>query len=148
MGGIDVIARVPANCNVTGSKDAEVMAAGTEFLFSIRRCHLSSGVYDAQETHLFCNDPDSPVFDIGSEFRFQGEVLILGRGAFRNWSPSEQEIAANLVSHPRDWETTAEKGGVGMSLPARWITHVLQYDRQNTDNPPKSIPIPVWQADT
>jgi hypothetical protein len=147
MGGIDVIARVPANCNVTGRKDAEVMATGTEFLFSIRRCHLSSGVYDAQETHLFCNDPESPVFDIGSEFQFQGEVLVLGRGAFRNWSPSEQEIAANLVSHPRDWETTAEKGGVGMSLPARWVTHVLEYDRQHDDNPPTSIPVPDWRAD-
>lgn len=147
MGALHVIARVPAGCSVTGNKDVEVMAAGIEFVFSIKRCHLSHGVYDAQETHLFSNEPDSPVFDIGAEFRFQGEVAVLGRGAFRYWSPPEHEIAANLVSHPRDWNTEIEIGGVGMSLPARWITHVLQYDHQDRDNPPQLIPIPVWRAD-
>jgi hypothetical protein len=147
MGELNVIARVPARCNITGRKDVEVMAAETEFVFCIKRCHLSGGVYDAQETHLFCNEPDSPVFDIGCEFRFQGEVLVLGRGAFRYWTPPEQEIAASLVSHPRDWGATVDIGGVGMSLPARWITHVLQYDSQTPDNPPKLIPVPAWRAD-
>ncbi|HZU32700.1 MAG TPA: hypothetical protein VFB79_16400 [Candidatus Angelobacter sp.] len=145
MGTLTVIAKVPASCNVIGDKEVEVMAAGTDFVFGIKRCHLSSGVYDAQETHLFCNEADSPVFDIGREFRFQGEVLVKGRGAFRHWSPPEQEIAANLVSHPRDWGT--EVNGVGMSLPARWITHVLEYDREHDDNPPKAIPVPAWQTE-
>ena len=145
MGSLTVIARVPAGCNVIGRKDVEVMAAGTEFVFGIKRCHLSSNVYDNQETHLFCGESDSPMFDIGREFRFQGEVLVKGRGAFRHWSPPEQDIAANLVSHPRDWGT--DVNGVGMSLPARWITHVLEYDRPHDDNPPKSIPVPDWRAD-
>lgn len=147
MSPMDVLAHVPNDCNVTSRKDIEVIPSGTNFAFKIHRCHLSESVEDSYNTHLFCNEPDSPHFDLGHEFQFTGGVLVLCRGSFQQyWCPLEQEIAGSLASHPADWETDKDLNGIGMSLPARWITHVLQYDH-DASSVPNPIPVPEWKEE-
>jgi hypothetical protein len=122
MGVGDVVARVPTGCSVTYGDDEQVAPADTEFVFSIKRCHLSSGVYDAQETYLYCNEPAAPIFDFSRAFQFYGYITALRH----------------------DWQVRTGRDGAGMFLPARWITSVFQYGGQGA---PVSIPVPTWKAE-
>jgi predicted nucleic acid-binding Zn ribbon protein len=145
MGQIDVIARVPEGCNVVGPNKIEVMAAGTDFVFHVAHCHLSSEVHD--DAHLSCHESNPPVLDFGEEFRFQGAVFVLDRGSTHFWCPPEQEITANLFCHPRDWGIERDVRGVGIALPARWITHVVDHRAHSHAQPPALIPVPSWTAE-
>lgn len=146
MSPMDVLARVPRGCSVTSRKDIEVIPADTNFAFEIHRCHLSESVEGSYNIHLFCNEPNSPHFDLGQDFQFTGCVLVLCRGSYRrHWCPPEQEITSSLASHPKDWEEQRELNRVGMALPARWITHVLR-DDPYIGEIPKAILVPDWKS--
>ena len=150
MGELDVIARVPQGSKVVGDNDREVIAAGAEFAFRIERCHLSTNFYRNQDTHLFCVEQAPPRFDIGEDFRFHGAVLVRGRGSFRWWCPPEQELSTQFLSSPQNWNLTEEVGGVGMLLPGRWITHVMECNERPGSSAPNwtLLPVPAWQAET
>jgi len=140
---IDVLAYVPSGCSVISRNNIEVIPSNCSFAYKIHRCHLSESVEDSYNVHLYCKERGGPRFDVGQQFQFNGSLLVSCRGSFQQYyCPSEGEIARNLVSHPRDWEIDKEINGVGMQVPARWITHALDYhDPREIPNP---IPVPEW----
>lgn len=140
---IDVLAYVPSDGSVISRNNIEVIPSNRSFAYKIHRCHLSGSVADSYNIHLYCKERGGPRFDIGQQFRFYGSLLVFCKGSFQQYyCPSEAEIACNLVSHPGDWEMDKEIDGIGMQLPARWITHALVHDHSR--GIPNPIPVPEW----
>jgi hypothetical protein len=140
---LDVLARVPVGCAVTSRKSIDVISAGSTFSSKIHRCHLSENILDSYDVHLRCTEPNEPRFDLGREFSFNGGLFVLCRGSFgQYYCPSESEISDNLVAYPRDWEQDKDMEAVGMTLPARWITHALI--EVDFDRLPEAVPVPEW----
>jgi hypothetical protein len=140
---LDVLASVPVGASVTSRRNVEVISAGSTFVCKIHRCHLSENTLDSYDIHLHCTEPNGPQFDLGREFSFNGGLFVLCRGSFgQYYCPSENEIAQNLVSYPRDWELDKDMQGVGMTLPGRWITHALTHT--GFCNAPQALAVPGW----
>jgi hypothetical protein len=140
---LDVLASVPGGASVRSRRNVEVISAGSTFVCKIHRCHLSENTLDPYDIHLHCTEPNGPPFDLGREFSFTGSVFVLCRGSSgQYYCPSESEIGQNLVCYPRDWEEDKDMDGVGMKLPARWITHALA--DSGVSGVPQALAVPEW----
>lgn len=96
---------------------------GSNFLFAIRRCHLSR---TEQDNHEWRHNgrylaEDGRVFDIGEDFCFPGALLL------RKGHPN---IGQSTEGHLGEWLASSlddvEVGGIALDIPARWLTHWIE----------------------
>lgn len=137
VGGLVVVARVPAGAFVRGPRENRVAEAGAEILFQVRRCHLSTGSMDQVVFSIEVIQP--PEFDITDDLRFYGDVLIEPDGA--------GVVDPYGMSGPPRFRLAVASGlqsarGMPMFLPVRWITHVVRANK-GID----LVPVPRWTAD-
>lgn len=98
-----------------------LLKPGVQFLFSIERCHLSSGFYDYP--HYRAVDDRESATSLASNFRLWGRIRF----------PQEQDTTS------LGWYV--EKGPK-LQVPIRWITHVLQHNSETHEV--DTCPVPSW----
>ena len=146
MGQILVAAEVPSGARIV--QDHETVAeGGTTVVFLFKRCHLSESTADYYDVSMSVDDPTAPTFDLMSEFCFTGSFVVHGESAGYYHRLSAAHIAKNLVRLPSELPAARHLGFVGGTLPAEWITHVIEVDPYDRPKPPQLIPIPKWRAE-
>jgi hypothetical protein len=116
---LEVIARVPKGASILYREEI-LFAEDAEFVFRVRRCHLSESVYENSILHIQ-GDAPKPRFDIGDEFRLRGHIVPQG---------------SNSPSHSYDFS---------FDLPPMWITHEVRYDDRGRGR--SLIPVPKFAGE-
>lgn len=147
MGSLTAIGRVPDGVSVMSYGPAVALPPGTEFLFHIVRCHLSSSLEHASDYLSLVAVPDKREFNISDDFHFDGYVRIRGLSITPDGPIAASELAERLIIYPRDWGRSVDSSTVSLFVPAGWITHVLQDRNSFSKEAPELLPVPTWAAE-
>lgn len=148
MGRSHVIARVPAGGRICDGSGTDFASEGDEFLASLSRCHLSSNFYDGYAYHYSSREENAGRYDISADFIFRSKVLS-SRSALPR-PPAAIDYFLNGRFDSR--RGSGDQSGyfeVELDLPARWITHTVEYPEniwRNRTLQPELIPI-NWQVE-
>lgn len=133
-----VVAKLPIGCKITNYEGEILCSENDEILFRIKRCHLSSGVYD--NVFFSCHDYPEIEYDISEDFNFYGELIFI------NKDHSQSIVANNLAHEIIHAPIYSNKNIIDLMLyiPIRWISHV-----QVRDEDPWNIKferVPEWEC--
>lgn len=126
---------VPTDGVIVGGGRTASVQPGTHFYFQIDRCHLSESWYDYPQPweDIYLTEQKCE-FDIAEGFAFPGILLV------RRDHP---EIEWRREGHLGEWLTkdlhAVANRGIKTYIPARWLTHWIEYGR--LDEPRKEHPI-------
>jgi hypothetical protein len=124
FGGTLVRCQIPKRCVIDQANrlgDGRVLKADDQFLFVIRRCHLSEGSPYDWDDITFADEPIP--FDLMDEFRFYGEILA--NDGESGW-------------------TIRGRTGIHATVPGNWITHAAVWGNGNER---KLVPVPCWHPE-
>jgi hypothetical protein len=113
--GAEVVARVPNNVNLVYERRGALLEAGDDFVFKIKRCHLSNVINDWTFLKAIGEDSSRPKFDLSEDFLLRGYVLAI----------NEEGQVVNEVD---------------FRLPPHWVVAERYYDRET--NRMKDRPLP------
>lgn len=123
FGGTLVRCRIPERCVIDQANwlgNNYLLKADDQFLFVIKRCHLSEGSPYDWDDITFADEPIP--FDLMDEFRFYGEILANDEKS--GWTIRGRRIHA--------------------TVPGSWITHAAVWGSGNERN---LVPVPYWDPE-
>jgi hypothetical protein len=142
-----VVADVPKDGHINMHNGASILGPGAKFLFSVERCHLSSGVYD--HASFYPHRKQKPKYDLSEDFKFYGSIWML-RDADRFECVDVSHILEKTRDGIRDLNQRFLYGGLRMELPVEWITHTVDLSINvvaDWQTKPSLVPVPVWNAE-
>lgn len=113
---LELIAKVPEGASIV-YRDETVLGSGADFVFHVRRCHLSENFYEGSLFEIK-EEVSRPKFDLTGDFRLKGYII------------------------PQDEARRAYSQGFALDLPIRWVTHEAHYDEKRREL--FFVPIPDW----
>lgn len=131
IGRTIVLAKVPPQGRCVDSRGNVHIPSGTEFLFKIKRCHLSSSIADYISL-LTVDDGEPPIY-LSRHFRLFGHVIVPGPDDYRIIGRLPAELESSLGA-------ATSTDGAHLDIPVRWISHALK----RNDDEMVLIPVPEW----
>lgn len=113
---LELAAKIPEGASVL-DQDEAILTAGMEFVFRVRRCHLSENFYEYSLFEIK-EETSRPKFDLMGDFRLKGHIV------------------------PQNEDPFSYQQGFPLDLPARWITHEVHYSDRGREHSLR--PVPKW----